>query len=32
MTQHNTIKLFEEKKVRAVWDDKECRGNLDRKP
>ena len=23
MTQHNTIKLFEEKKVRAVWDDKD---------
>ncbi len=21
MTQHNTIKLFEEKKVRAIWDD-----------
>ena len=23
MTQHNTIKLFEEKKVRAIWDDKQ---------
>ena len=23
MTQHNTIKLFEEKKVRAVWDDEQ---------
>ena len=23
MTQHNTIKLFEEKKVRAIWDDKD---------
>ena len=23
MTQHNTIKLFEEKKVRASWDDKD---------
>ena len=23
MTQHNTIKLFEEKKVRTVWDDKD---------
>lgn len=23
MTQHNTIKSFEEKKVRAIWDDKQ---------
>ena len=23
MTQHNTIKLFEAKKVRAIWDDKD---------
>lgn len=23
MTQHNAIKLFEEKRVRAIWDDKE---------
>ena len=23
MTQHNTIKLFEAKKVRTIWDDKE---------
>lgn len=23
MTQHNTIKLFESKKIRTVWDDKE---------
>ena len=23
MTQHNTIKLFEEKKVRTMWDDKQ---------
>lgn len=23
MTKQNTIKLFEEKKVRAIWDDKE---------
>ena len=23
MTQHNTVKLFEEKKVRTVWDDKD---------
>ena len=22
MTQHNTIKLFEAKKVRTIWDDK----------
>ena len=23
MTQHNAIKLFETKKVRTIWDDKE---------
>ena len=23
MTQHNTIKLFEAKKVRTIWDDKD---------
>lgn len=23
MTQHNAIKLFEAKKVRTIWDDKE---------
>ena len=23
MTQHNAIKLFEEKRVRTVWDDKQ---------
>ena len=23
MTQHNAIKLFESKKIRTVWDDKE---------
>ncbi len=23
MTQHNTIKPFEEKKIRAIWDDKD---------
>ncbi len=23
MTQHNAIKLFEVKKVRTIWDDKE---------
>lgn len=23
MTQHNTIKLFEEKRVRTVWDDQQ---------
>lgn len=23
MTQHNAIKLFEEKRVRTIWDDKQ---------
>lgn len=26
MTQHNAIKLFEAKKVRTVWEDKEENG------
>lgn len=26
MTQHNAIKLFEAKKVRTIWDDKEENG------
>ena len=26
MTQHNAIKLFETKKVRTIWDDKEENG------
>ena len=29
MTQHNTIKLFEAKKVRTIWDDKEEKWSSD---
>ena len=28
MPLHNAIKLFEEKKVRAIWDDKDEKWNL----
>lgn len=28
MTQHNAIKLFETKKVRTIWDDKEEKWNF----
>lgn len=28
MTQHNAIKLFETKKVRTIWDDKEENGTF----
>lgn len=28
MTQYNAIKLFETKKVRTIWDDKEENGTF----
>lgn len=28
MTQHNAIKLFETKKIRTIWDDKEENGTF----